>query len=199
MLFKSDAKANSVSNCECRQLGCMRLAFALSLLVGSLISEAAETKSQKEAHTVTNSIGMKFVSVPAGTFLMGSPETEVGSRVDERPVHEVEISRPFLLGTYEVTQAEYQKVVGANPSYFCKDGAGAKKVEGLVTDRFPVEQVSWVEADEYCKKLSAMPEEVAAHRTYRLPTEAEWQYACRAGKSNPIPFWHGTRFRLREY
>ena len=92
------------------------------------------------------------------------------------------------LGAYEVTQAEYQRVIASNPSYFSQTGAGAKKVEGKTTDRFPVEQVSWDEATEYCKKLSAMPEEVKAGRTYRLPTEAEWQYACRAGSASPFHY-----------
>ena len=67
-------------------------------------------------------------------------------------------------------------------------GCSARKVEGLATDRFPVEQVSWDEASEYCKKLSGLPEEIAAGRTYRLPTEAEWQYACRAGSTTPFHF-----------
>jgi formylglycine-generating enzyme required for sulfatase activity len=138
--------------------------------------------------TLTNSIGMKFVKIPAGKFLMGSPESEVGSRIDERPVHEVEISRPFWLGVYEVTQAEYERVTGSNPSYFSATGAGAKKVAGISTERFPVEQVSWVEADEYCKKLSALPEEMKAGRAYRLPTEAQWQYACRAGTTTPFHY-----------
>lgn len=144
--------------------------------------------NSEQRNPVSNSIGMKFVEIPAGKFAMGSPESEAGSRVDERPVHEVEISRPFLLGVYEVTQAEYERVAGVNPSYFSQTGPGARKVQGLATDRFPVEQVSWVEADEYCKKLSALPDEMKAGRTYRLPTEAEWQYACRAGGSAPFQF-----------
>jgi formylglycine-generating enzyme required for sulfatase activity len=162
------------------------VALALFAPVAGRGDDAAE-KAEKRA-IVINSIGMKFVEIPAGTFLMGSPESEVGSRIDERPVHEVEISRPFLLGMYEVTQAEYARVAGTNPSYFSATGPGAKKVEGMSTDRFPVEQVSWLEADEYCKKLSALPEEMEAGRAYRLPTEAEWQYACRAGTTTPFHY-----------
>ena len=154
---------------------------------GRLFSD--DTKSNSASHReIANSIGMKFVEIPAGKFQMGAPESEVGSRIDERPVHEVEISRGFWLGEFEVTQQEYERVVGTNPSYFSKTGQGAKKVEGLATDRFPVEQVSWDEATKYCQLLSALPEEVAAGRTYRLPTEAEWQYSCRAGKDTPFSF-----------
>ena len=167
-----------------------RFWFCVAVLIGctcwKTASHGQEASSAKSA--LTNSIGMKFVEIPAGRFQMGSAESEIGSRVDERPVHEVEISRPFLLGVYEVTQAEYEQVTGTNPSYFSRSGAGAKKVEGLKTERFPVEQVSWVEADEFCKRLSALPDEMKAGRTYRLPTEAEWQYACRAGKTTPFQF-----------
>ena len=169
--------------------------FAFSGMLASLLAmgfpivranEANQTASTNR--TVTNSIEMKFVEIPAGKFQMGSPDSEIGSRIDERPVHEVEISHPFLLGAYEVTQAEYQRVIGSNPSYFSQTGVGAKKVAGVSTDRFPIEQVSWDEATEYCKKLSAMPEEVKAGRTYRLPSEAEWQYACRAGSAAPFHY-----------
>lgn len=164
----------------------MTLGTALRL-AGFPVATFVEVRAATRGATlVTNAIGMKFVEVPAGKFLMGSPESEAGSRIDERPVHEVEISRPFFLGVYEVTQLEYQRVAGVNPSYFSPQGAGARKVAGLDTARFPVEQVSWVEADEFCKKLSAMPDEVSAGRTYRLPTEAEWQYACRAGAKTPF-------------
>jgi uncharacterized protein (TIGR02996 family) len=123
---------------------------------------------------VTNSIGMRFVHVPPGRFLMGSPETEEERSDDEGPQHEVEITRAFLLGVYPVTQEEYEQVTGSNPS-----GRSKAKTEAK---RFPVESVSWDEAVAFCERLSALPEEVAAGRTYRLPTEAEWEYACRGGR-----------------
>lgn len=181
------ARSSASTSCKRFILPTTSTLIAFLLLTYPILF-AGEPKDTASSIIVTNSIGMKFATVPAGKFQMGSPETEAGSRVDERPVHEVEISRPFLMGVYEVTQAEYQKVIGANPSYFAADGPGAKKVAGLATDRFPVEQVSWIEADEYCKKLSELPEEIAANRKYRLPTEAEWQYACRAGRSEPFQF-----------
>ncbi|WP_157605218.1 formylglycine-generating enzyme family protein [Schlesneria paludicola] len=188
MLLMSPGKSRPDSVGGRQASGLTIAALTVFVLNAGAVLRADEPKCVATPHVVTNSIGMKFVAVPAGTFQMGSPETEAGSRVDERPVHEVEISRPFLMGVYEVTQGEYQKVIGANPSYFSADGPGAKKVAGLTTDRFPVEQVSWIEADDYCKKLSELPEEIAAHRRYRLPTEAEWQYACRAGNSAPFQF-----------
>ena len=125
----------------------------------------------------TNSIGMKLVLIPSGQFLMGSPESERNRSSHEGPQHEVRITRPFCLGLCEVTQEEYEKVTGANPSDF-KNGGG----------RAPVEQLSWEDAQEFCKKLSAMPEEHAAGRHYRLPTEAEWEYACRAGTTTRFGF-----------
>jgi formylglycine-generating enzyme required for sulfatase activity len=113
----------------------------------------------------------------------------------------VRISKPFYLAMYPVTQAEYQKVMGTNPSAFTEKqvdvstlinpplpeaAIGARlfdrrRVVGKDTSRHPVETVSWDEALEFCRRLSAMPEEQAARRVYRLPTEAEWEYACRAG------------------
>jgi formylglycine-generating enzyme required for sulfatase activity len=139
---------------------------------------------------ITNSIGMKLVLIPAGTFMMGSPETEWGRSADERP-HEVAITRPFYLGVYEVTQAEYQRVIGHNPSWFCATGGGKDKVAGMDTDRFPVENVSWNDAFRFCRKLSELPEEKRQGSVYRLPTEAEWEYACRAGAPAGHPFHFG--------
>jgi formylglycine-generating enzyme required for sulfatase activity len=128
----------------------------------------------------TNSVGMKMVRIRPGKFLMGSPRDEPG-RSDEEFQHEVEITRAFYLGVYTVTQAQYQKVVGTNPSHYCATGARRAAVAGIDTRDFPVETVSWDDAVAFCKKLSALPAEKGARRVYRLPTEAEWEYACRAG------------------
>jgi formylglycine-generating enzyme required for sulfatase activity len=85
------------------------------------------------------------------------------------------------MGVYEVTQAEYERVMGENPSYFRGGARGRTEVRELDTSRFPTDQISWTDAVEFCRKLSAVPAEKAAGREYRLPTEAEWEYACRAG------------------
>ena len=123
---------------------------------------------------IANSIGMKLVLIHPGSFTMGSPDDEVGRRLDET-LHEVTLSKSYYLGAYEVTQGEYEKVMGSNPSRI----KGAKN---------PVETVSWDDAVSFCKKLSEMPEEKAAGRSYRLPTEAEWEYACRAGSTTSYSF-----------
>jgi formylglycine-generating enzyme required for sulfatase activity len=123
------------------------------------------TKSRPPGRpTVTNSIGMVLAPIPAGRFMMGDPT--VG---DARPQHAVVISRPFLIGVTEVTQAQYQIVVGGeSPSHFSGD-------------KRPVDRVTWDEAVTFCDKLSARAGEQSAGRVYRLPTEAEWEFACRAG------------------
>ena len=108
----------------------------------------------------TNSIGMEFVLIPAGTFEMGSNE----EMDHEQPVHTVEITKPFYLGKYPVTQAEWEAVMGENPSQF----EGANR---------PVDSVSWDDAQEFIREL----QQKDGGRRYRMPTEAEWEYACRVG------------------
>jgi formylglycine-generating enzyme required for sulfatase activity len=110
----------------------------------------------------------------------------------------VTITRPFYLGVYEVTQEEYEKVMGENPSFFSAQGLGKAKVEGLDTKRFPVEMVSWKDAVKFCEKTSALPREKEAGRTYRLPTEAEWEYACRGGAPSYQPFHFGDQLSLAQ-
>lgn len=142
--------------------------------------------------TITNSIGMKFVLIPSGEFNMGSTEADVADFLEEAkskslpqwyidrlpsesPKHRVRITKPFYLAISEVTQVQYERVVGSNPSKFKDNGT------------CPVEMVSWYDAWEFCRKLSELPEERASREKYRLPTEAEWEYACRAGTTTT---WH---------
>jgi formylglycine-generating enzyme required for sulfatase activity len=152
----------------------LMLIFLSVLMHGS----RAEAQPPKE---LTNSLGMKLVLIPKGKFLMGSPDTATDRNKHELQ-HEVTISRDYYLGAYEVTQGQYEKVMGENPSYF--QGA---KVAGDSTNH-PVEMVSWEEAVKFCRRLSLLPEEKAAGRVYRLPTEAEWEYACRAGSKTAYSF-----------
>ena len=117
------------------------------------------------AGSVENSIGMRFVPIRPGTFTMGEGDT----------AHQVTLTKPFELAQFEVTQEQYERVMGNNPSHF----KGPQN---------PVEMVSWDDAVEYCRKLSALPAEKAAGYVYRLPTEAEWEYACRAGTTTRFSF-----------
>jgi formylglycine-generating enzyme required for sulfatase activity len=137
-----------------------------------------QAQSPKE---ITNSIGMKLVLIPKGTFMMGSPKSEEGRQKDETQ-HEVTISKDYYLGVHEVTQAQYETVMGKNPSHF--QGA----IVGNENADLPVENVSWDDAVEFCKKLSDLPEEKKAGRVYRLPTEAQWENACRAGSKTAYLF-----------
>ncbi len=142
---------------------------------------------------LTNSIGMKLVLIPKGKFMMGSPPDEKGSEDNERR-HEVTISRDYHLGIHEVTQAQYKKIMGKNPSVFQGDRVAKRHpetnrvVKEVDSANYPVEQVSWSDAVEFCQRLSALPEEKKAGRVYRLPSEAEWEYACRAGSQMAYSF-----------
>jgi uncharacterized protein (TIGR02996 family) len=129
---------------------------------------------------LVNSVGMRLALVPAGRFLMGSPRSEEGHCSDEGPRHEVHLTRPFWLGVHPISQREYQAITGSNPSVFSSTYKGSLE--------HPLDNVSWNDAVEFCERLSALPEEKAAGRVYRLPTEAEWEYACRAGTTTPFFF-----------
>ncbi len=152
------------------------------------------------ARVIRNSIGINLVHIEPGTFSMGS----VGTSGDEVPSHSVTISRGFLLCESEVTQGQYQQVIGKNPSHFRS------------SDSLPVEMVSWFDAVQFCNALSAKdeispyyqivgtagyPEVTIPDRNgagYRLPTEAEWEYACRAGSTTK--YWFGDdEARLGEF
>jgi formylglycine-generating enzyme required for sulfatase activity len=124
---------------------------------------------------------MELRLIRPGQFMMGAPDNEPDAQAWEKPRHSVRITKPFYLGVYEVTQDQYRKVMGDNPSWFSPAGEGRDKVVGLDTKRFPVEQVSWWDAQAFCDQLSKRTEERRPGRHYRLPTEAEWEYACRAG------------------
>jgi formylglycine-generating enzyme required for sulfatase activity len=143
---------------------------------------SAESSSGQADHGITNSMGMKLVPIAKGQFQMGSLFREEGYRLAEQR-HEVTLTRDYYLGAFEVTQAQYLKLMGNNPSYFQGD-----LVDNVDSSNHPVDRVSWEDAVEFCKRLSELPEERAAGRVYRLPTEAEWEYACRAGSNAPFSF-----------
>ena len=141
-----------------------RMALAVALLAGCDAEPGSLWRSP---------LGMEFAWIPAGKFEMGSPEGEAGRNGDERQ-HEVPLSQGFWMGRYEVTQGEWEAVMGSNPSYF-----------HLCGSRCPVEFVSWDEVEAFIRSLNARESE-RGYR-YRLPTEAEWEYAARAGSMGATP------------
>ncbi len=154
----------------------------------------------KPAKKLTNSIGMTLVRIEPGSFLMGTTKEQIDQLLrlfpdfqrewfdNEQPQHRVQITRPFFLGTHPVTQGQYQAIMGSNPSHF----------KG--SDDLPVESVSWLDAVSFCNKMSEKDKRTPFYRIngtevadvggngYRLPTEAEWEYACRAGSATLFPF-----------
>ena len=127
-----------------------------------------------------NKITLDMVEIPAGSFMMGSPESEKGRSKGESPQHQVNVPA-FAMGKFAVTQEQYQQIMGKNPARF----KGAKR---------PVERVSWNDAVEFCSKLSQK-----TGRKYRLPSEAEWEYACRAGTTTPFHFGETITSDLANY
>lgn len=141
---------------------------------------AATLARMQPGDTIKNSLGIPLVLLPRSSYIKGSPKSEY-KRHENETMRGVILSKRILMGVHEVTQAEYQAIMGNNPSYHSAGGDGAREVANLKTGRFPVEQVTWENAVEFCKKLSDLPEEKSANRAYRLPTETEWEFACRAG------------------
>jgi formylglycine-generating enzyme required for sulfatase activity len=174
----------------------LAICFSLFFVLG-MFQMDGEAQAQAPK-TITNSIGMKLVLIPKGTFLLVSPSSEAGSEGDERH-HEVTLTQDYYLGAFEVTQAQYKKVMGENPSDFQGNNAverhpeTGRVVRELDTSNHPVEQVSWEDAVKFCGKLSDLPEEKKAGREYRLPTEAEWEYACRAGSKSAYSFGESSK------
>jgi len=120
-----------------------------------------------------------MVAIPGGTFRMGAPKEEEGSQDRERPQHQVTVSA-FLMGKFAVTQAQWPVVAGS-PKVETELNADPSHFKG---DDCPVEQVSWGESVEFCQRLTRK-----TGKEYRLPTESEWEYACRAGTTNCVCFW----------
>jgi len=159
-----------------------------------------QADADAELKDLTNSLGMALVRIEPGSFLMGSSQDQIDRLMrefpdykrewfeDEQPQHAVKITRPFYLGAHQITQGQYQAVMGNNPSHF----------KG--SDDLPVESVSWLDAVAFCNRLSEREKRTPFYRIngtevlvlggdgYRLPTEAEWEYACRAGSSTLYPF-----------
>jgi len=155
-------------------------------------SQAIETTAPAAApsHLLTNSLGMKLALIPAGEFVMGLPDKNNRWPYPDwdAPQHPVRITRPFWLAIYEVTQADFQTVMGFNPSYHKSPRQNERTPRLIDHPHLPVENVTWYDAELFCEHLSDLPAEKAAGHRYRLPTEAEWEFACRAGSKEPHGF-----------
>ncbi len=157
-------------------------ATGLSSTSGSSIlpSISQERAADGLPKLIRNSLGITFTHIPAGSFDMGANEDEIGRKPHETPRHTVRLRRAIYISIFPVTQGQYEKLVGRNPAFFHKGNGGAGDL--------PVESVSWYDAERFCTKLSKSSDEQLAERIYRLPTEAEWEYACRAGVNATFTF-----------
>jgi formylglycine-generating enzyme required for sulfatase activity len=147
----------------------------LGLVFGLMAALAANTVRAEAPKPREGPLGMKFVPLPKGTFYMGWDGTKGSAK-------KTEIKADFEIAIHTVTQGQWQALMGRNPSWFSGDGAGKDKVKDLKDEdlkQFPVESVSWDDAQAFIKKLNE--KEKGKGWLYRLPTEAEWEYACRGG------------------
>ncbi|WP_130471513.1 formylglycine-generating enzyme family protein [Candidatus Magnetaquicoccus inordinatus] len=158
----------------------MRLYFsswivAVAIAIIPVVLQAADK-------TFTNSIGMEFVLIPPGSFMMGSEKnSDKNASVSETPRHKVTLRKAFYMGKYEVTQAQWQEVMGNNPSKF-------------PSPHHPVEKVSWTDAQQFIQQLNAREKSTL----YRLPTEAEWEYTARAGTTTRF-YWGEGEHSIGQY
>ena len=152
------------------------LVTALSLMAGTVITQAESVKEGENCViSLPQEVKLDMVWIKPGTFMMGSPKDEL-SRLDNETQHRVTLTKGYWLGKYEVTQTQYKTVMESNPSKF-------------VGDDLPVEQVSWEDAMEFCRKLTERErntERLPSGYEYTLPTEAQWEYACRAGTTTAL-------------
>lgn len=148
-------------------------------LVATLIVCLGQSLHGDPPQEIVNSVGMKLSLIPAGSFVMGSPRNEA-DRDDKEERHEVLITKPFYMGVHEVTQRQYDEVMRDSPDY--------RNRSVFQDPDNPVENVEWKKAKLFCERLTNRTEEKKAGRRYRLPTEAEWEYACRAGTKTAFYF-----------
>ena len=173
---------NRLVNATC---ACLLTFIAVELPQTAHGQQPQSASRQSGSPVITNSIGVKLVQIPAGTFMMGSPKSE-SERDSEEFRHEVAITKPFYMGVYEVKQREFAKIT--LPGEKRRPPKATFNGERGGGPDHPMENLLWQDAVDFCNTLSQQPAEKQARRTYRLPTEAEWEYACRAGTKTPFHF-----------
>jgi formylglycine-generating enzyme required for sulfatase activity len=162
-------------------------AMAAAAMLTSENTLGVATKAGELPKFLHNSLGMSFTLCQTGTFEMGAFHDEKGRSEHDCPQHTVKIGRSFYISTNLVTQRIYEQVMGKNPSVYSKSKGGPEH---------PVENVTWHEAEKFCAKLGKLYDEDHNDRRYRLPFEAEWEYACRAGSQTP--YWPGHKLTEKE-
>ncbi|MBD1913880.1 MULTISPECIES: formylglycine-generating enzyme family protein [unclassified Leptolyngbya] len=154
-----------------------------------LIIHRLKRQTHYYAEDLGNGVALDMVLIPAGTFSMGSPESELERGRSEGPLHPVTVPQ-FFMGRYPITQAQWLAIAGRETIHWDLD----PDPSGFSGDDRPVEQINWHEAVEFCDRLSQ-----ATGRSYRLPSEAEWEYACRAGTTTPFHFGDTIATSLANY
>ncbi len=146
----------------------------------TLTSDTQQGEAKYFQLNLGNNVNLEMVFIPEGSFMMGTPENELGRSNDENPQHEVTVA-PFFMSKYPITQAQYLAIINSHGSIF----KGSNK---------PVENVSWLDCINFCQKLSD-----STGQKFRLPSEAEWEYACRAGTTTPFHFGETLTTDLANY
>ncbi|MFM6036111.1 MAG: protein kinase domain-containing protein, partial [Sphaerospermopsis kisseleviana] len=168
LLFPSPKNQTSENQTSSNSLSTFNFEVVTTDSTGSIINRR-NSSARYFTEDLGNGVTLEMVEIPGGTFLMGSPESEAQRDSDEGPQRQVTVPS-FFMGKYPLTQAQYQAIMGDNPSGFKGDGSTT------LTNQRPVERVSWDDAVNFCERLSQR-----TGKNYRLPSEAQWEYACRAG------------------
>jgi formylglycine-generating enzyme required for sulfatase activity len=149
-------------------------------------------KEREKNNFIIEEINLEMIKCPAGSFMMGSPESESGREECEKQL-KVIISKSFYIGKYPVTQKQYQAIIGINPSFFMSDysnrtiGCNDKRINLITNENNPVDSVNWNNAKEFCEILNARFNNIIPHGyMFDLPTEAQWEYACRADTTTAL-------------
>ncbi|MBD2144873.1 bifunctional serine/threonine-protein kinase/formylglycine-generating enzyme family protein [Sphaerospermopsis sp. FACHB-1194] len=175
LFFPSPKNQTSENQTSSNSLSTFNFEVVTTDSTGSIINRR-NSSARYFTEDLGNGVTLEMVEIPGGTFLMGSPQTEKDRASNEGPQRQVTVPS-FFMGKYPLTQKQYQAIMGYNPSDFKGDSSTS------LTNQRPVEEVSWNDAVKFCQRLSQK-----TGKTYRLPSEAEWEYACRAGTTTPFYF-----------